>query len=89
MGGRKTEMKSNLVLHMLIIYLGGFTSSTRENDTCGEGITGEACTISEPSGAGTQQIVFSDPSVVFPCSTGTCMRHRREAEQFKLCNKPC
>lgn len=59
-------MKSNLVLHMSIIYLGGFSDATCENDTCGDGITGEACTISEPSGAETQQIVFSDPSVVFP-----------------------
>lgn len=32
-GEEKTEMKSHQVLHMLIIYLGGFTDSTRESDT--------------------------------------------------------
>lgn len=63
--------------HMLIIYLGGFTDSTRESDTCWRNNRGGMYKLVNPMERRHNKLCFQAPLLLFPvllkhvCSTGT------------------
>lgn len=62
---QQTKMKSRSCAAHVNYLLGWFHRLSAHKGMCGDGITGETCTIRKLNGAEKQQIVFSDLMLLY------------------------